>query len=170
MRASQRSCALFIAAICTAHLVRGLALPVPPSAQDAWDKVLDQIWLRAKPRISFCLGESESGVYNTVLQSFPRPLPTGPEDDSTCNNVAEVGRHLCGPKSIMEYYKVCFALANPSASPSDKVTSLGTLKPCSCHSIYYSQTMMKRCQTPRLARLVCRILNVHQVMLSSFLQ
>lgn len=103
MSAPQRSCVLCLATIYLG-VVHGT--PAPPSARDAWDRVLDQVWLKAKPRISFCLGESEAGVYNTVLESFPKPLPTGPSDDGVCNNLAEVGRHLCGPKSLMEYYKV----------------------------------------------------------------
>lgn len=106
MKDSQRSCVCFFV---TLWLVGGLAAPVPPRANDAWDQVLDQAWLKAKPRISFCLGESESGVYNTILQSFPKPLPTTlSSEDAVCSNIAEVGRHLCGPKSLMEYYKVLF--------------------------------------------------------------
>ena len=104
MPPSQRSCLLCLA-LCIGY---GSALPGLPATRDAWDRVLDQVWLKAKPRISFCLGESEAGVYSTVLDSFPKPLPTGPPGDAVCNNLAEVGRHLCGPKSLMEYYKVLF--------------------------------------------------------------
>lgn len=114
MPLSQRSCLLCLLASC---LSCGYGLPLPPRATDAWDRVLDQVWLKAKPRISFCLGESESGVYHTVLESFPKPLPTTlSSEDAVCSNLAEVGRHLCGPKSLMEYYKVTRQLL-PVATP-----------------------------------------------------
>ena len=80
--------------------------PVPETARKAWDQVLDSVWLKAKPRVAFCLGEGEAGVIRTMLESFPDPLPTEPAGDPVCSNATRLGEHLCGPKSLMEYYKV----------------------------------------------------------------
>lgn len=82
------------------------AIPVPQPARKAWDEVLNAVWLKAKPRVAFCLGEGEAGVIRTMLESFPDPLPTEPADDPVCSNATRLGEHLCGPKSLMEYYKV----------------------------------------------------------------
>lgn len=81
-------------------------VPVPEPARQAWDQVLNAVWLKAKPRVAFCLGEAEAGVIKTMLGSFPNPLPTEPAHDPVCSNATRLGEHLCGPKSLMEYYKV----------------------------------------------------------------
>lgn len=83
-------------------------LPTPGTglARDTWDKVLNAAWLAAKPHVAFCLGENEPGVLKTMLASFPDPLPTEPAEDPVCSNDTELVKHLCGPKSLMEYYKV----------------------------------------------------------------
>lgn len=80
--------------------------PVPETAREAWDKVLNSVWSKAKPRVAFCLGDGEAGVIKTMLESFPDPLPTEPAGDPVCSNATRLGEHLCGPKSLMEYYKV----------------------------------------------------------------
>ena len=81
-------------------------VPIPEPARQAWDEVLNAVWLKAKPRVAFCLGEGRAGVLKTMLESFPDPLPTEPANDPVCSNATRLGRHLCGPKSLMEYYKV----------------------------------------------------------------
>ena len=81
-------------------------VPVPAPARKAWDQVLNTVWLKAKPRVAFCLGEGEAGVIKTMLESFPDPLPTEPAGDPVCSNATKLGEHLCGAKSLMEYYKV----------------------------------------------------------------
>lgn len=134
MPPSQRSCLLCLA-LCIGY---GSALPGLPATRDAWDRVLDQVWLKAKPRISFCLGESEAGVYSTVLDSFPKPLPTGPPGDAVCNNLAEVGRHLCGPKSLMEYYKVLIALLHAQDQPLSPLACAACVKHDSAHTLAYT--------------------------------
>lgn len=82
------------------------SVPIPEPARQAWDEVLNAAWLKAKPRVAFCLGEGRAGVLKTMLESFPDPLPTEPANDPVCSNATRLGRHLCGPKSLMEYYKV----------------------------------------------------------------
>ena len=81
-------------------------IPVPETARKAWDQVLNSVWSQAKPRVAFCLGEGEAGVIRTMLESFPDPLPTEPAGDQVCSNATRLGKHLCGPKSLMAYYKV----------------------------------------------------------------
>lgn len=92
---------------------------VPEPARKAWDEVLNAVWLKAKPRVAFCLGEGEAGVIRTMLESFPDPLPTEPADDPVCSNATRLAEHLCGPKSLMEYYKVrCYC--QPHLSPGQR--------------------------------------------------
>ena len=94
---------LFTCAVCSDA---DLPLPSEQAARDKWTDVLNTVWLTAKPRIAFCLGEKETSVVKTVLESFPDPLPTEPEADPVCSNATRLARHFCGPKSLMEYYKV----------------------------------------------------------------
>lgn len=100
-------------------------IPVPETARKAWDQVLNSVWSHAKPRIAFCLGEGEAGVVRTMLESFPDPLPTEPAGDPVCSNATRLGEHLCGPKSLMEYYKVyCYIQLHSSCSLSALLTQM----------------------------------------------
>ena len=104
MRPASRHICLVI--VLLPYLVAAADVPIPEPAREAWNKVLNALWLKAKPQVAFCLGEGEAGVIKTMLESFPNPLPTEPADDAVCSNATRLGQHLCGPKSLMEYYKV----------------------------------------------------------------
>ena len=106
MRAAQQQTVLLLVALAFASAVPDLPLPATAAVRDTWDKVVNLAWLTAKPHVAFCLGEKEQRVLKTMLESFPDPLPTEPADDPVCSNATELGKHLCGPKSLMEYYKV----------------------------------------------------------------
>lgn len=106
MRAAQQQTFLLLVALAFASAVPDLPLPATAAVRDTWDKVVNLAWLTAKPHVAFCLGEKEQRVLKTMLESFPDPLPTEPADDPVCSNATELGKHLCGPKSLMEYYKV----------------------------------------------------------------
>lgn len=101
---------------------------VPETARKAWDEVLNSVWLKAKPHVAFCLGDREPGVIRTMLESFPDPLPTEPADDPVCSNATRLGEHLCGPKSLQEYYKVqCYL---PAAFDRISVSLARSNVPC----------------------------------------
>ena len=104
-RALQRSCLLLFAA-CFACAAPDLPIPEDQAARDKWAEVLDTVWSTAKPHVAFCLGNKEAGVVKTVLESFPDPLPTESAAEPVCSNVSQLARQFCGPKSLMEYYKV----------------------------------------------------------------
>ncbi|DBA93404.1 TPA: hypothetical protein ACH3X2_003674 [Trebouxia sp. C0005] len=106
MRPARQQFWLLVVSIATATAASDLPTPATGAVRDIWDKVVNSAWLTAKPRIAFCLGEKEARVLKTMLDSFPDPLPTEPAEDPVCSNVTELGKHLCGPKSLMEYYKV----------------------------------------------------------------
>jgi hypothetical protein len=106
MRPARQRFLLLFVGIATATAAPDLPIPATGAVRDIWDKVVNSAWLTAKPRIAFCLGEKEAGVLKTMLDSFPDPLPTEPAEDPVCSNATELGKHLCGPKSLMEYYKV----------------------------------------------------------------
>ena len=104
MRSAQRHLCLLLLVV--PLFATAADVPIPEPAREAWDKIIDAVWLKAKPRVAFCLGEGEAGVLKTMVESFPNPLPTEPADDPICSNATRLGEHLCGPKSLMEYYKV----------------------------------------------------------------
>ena len=106
MRPARQRFLLLFVGVATVTAAPDPPIPATGAVRDIWDKVVESAWLTAKPRIAFCLGEKESGVLKTMLDSFPNPLPTEPAEDRVCSNATELGKHLCGPKSLMEYYKV----------------------------------------------------------------
>ncbi len=106
MRPARQRFLLLFVGVATVTAAPDLPIPATGAVRDIWDKIVDSAWLTAKPRIAFCLGEKEAGVLKTMLDSFPDPLPTEPAEDPVCSNATELGKHLCGPKSLMEYYKV----------------------------------------------------------------
>ena len=56
--------------------------------------------------MQFCLGDNARGVLNTLAESFPYPLPSGPQDDELCRNSTTLSVHLCTPKDLLYYYRV----------------------------------------------------------------
>ena len=61
---------------------------------------------RCHSDVQFCLGDNARGVLNTLSESFPLPLPSGPQDDELCRNSTTLSVHLCTPKDLLYYYKV----------------------------------------------------------------
>lgn len=131
MRSAQRHLCLLLVVL--PFLAAAADVPIPEPAREAWDKIISAAWLKAKPRVAFCLGEGEAGVIKTMVESFPNPLPTEPADDPVCSNATRLGEHLCGPKSLMEYYKVGQSSKAPSASDTLSKALPGLLKLiCQC--------------------------------------
>lgn len=118
MRALRQQLLVLLVIFSAANAAPDLPAPATGAARDIWDKALNAAWLTAKPHVAFCLGEKEAGVLKAVLDSFPNPLPTEPAGDPVCSNATELGKHLCGPKSLMQYYKVCTLLPAKSDGPA----------------------------------------------------
>ena len=86
---------------------------------------------RCHSDVQFCLGDSARGVLNTLAESFPVPLPFGPQDDELCRNSTTLGAHLCTPKDLLYYYRVSllFSLGHSLLSSQYKGALWGLLHP-----------------------------------------
>lgn len=74
------------------------------------DQLLENLWHQHKDSLSFCTGAELSDAKLLLKESFPSPLPVGPEDDALCSNSSLVMSHLCSPEAELQFYmKVCMS-------------------------------------------------------------
>mgnify|MGYP001807092905 CR=1 FL=1 len=77
----------------------------------AWqEQLLQSLWDQNKDSMSYCVGESLSDAKQLFRDSFPSPLPVGPDDDPICSNSSMILAHLCTPQELKFYVKVCGVL------------------------------------------------------------
>jgi hypothetical protein len=83
------------------------SLPRLDGLVEGWqEQLLQGLWDQHKDNMGYCVGNKLSDAKQLLKESFPSPLPTGPEDDSICSNSTLLMAHLCSPQELKFYMKV----------------------------------------------------------------